>query len=66
MAICELMCWGILLRNLERKNERHHDFVALQNLSVDPYCLSPIIPIIKEWRSNRFYFWLPSGIHLCS
>ena len=29
MAICELMCWGILLHNLERKNERHYDFVAL-------------------------------------
>ena len=38
MAICELMCWGILLRDLERKNDRHHDFFALQNLSVVPYC----------------------------
>ena len=45
MAICELICWGILLRDLERKNERHHDFVALQNLSV----VCPlIITIIKN------------------
>ena len=34
MAICELMCWGILLRDLECKTDRHHDFFALQNLSV--------------------------------
>ena len=39
MAICELMYWGIILRNLEPKNGRRHDFVALQNLSV----VSPII-----------------------
>ena len=44
MAICELICWGILLGDLECKTDRHHDFVALQNLSVVcPFYFLPLI-----------------------
>ena len=52
MAICVLICWGILLRDLECKTERHDDFVALQNLSVVwPSCL------LFDMSSTQWHRW---------